>query len=158
MNCKEINKLIPDYLDNILTKDQAIEFQKHLNSCSKCIKLIEQVKSSYSLLKPTKNISEPAFYYTRLKQKMENMYAPKESIFKSALSRKVFQPIIYLASLVIAVYIGILIGSNPTTADQFSENNTDNIDYLETFAEYQYLNDFETEPIENLIIEDEDSK
>ncbi|MFC2104652.1 hypothetical protein ACFLS4_04790, partial [Bacteroidota bacterium] len=135
------------------------KFKEHLDSCPDCLSLYQKLSKSFDLLKPKAEIVNQPFYFTRLKQNMENMHVPRESIIKIVLSRKVFQPIIYLASLVIAVYIGILVGSSSTEPNQFSEsNNNDVIDYLQTFAEYQYLNDFETEPIENLIIEDEDSE
>ena len=155
MNCKEFKKIIPDYIDDKLSEEQIEEFQNHMNSCSDCSFLYQKLNNTLDLLKPKAEITEQAFYFTRLKQKMENRNSPKESIFISLLSRRLVQPVIYLASLIIAVYIGILIGSGSATQNQYSELNNDDKDYIQTFAEYQYLNDFEIEPIENLLIDDD---
>ena len=154
MNCKELKKILPDYIDKKLSEKQIEEFQNHMDSCSDCSILYQKFNNTLDLLKPKIEISEQAFYFTRLKQKMENRNATKESIFISLLSRKLVQPVIYLASLIIAVYIGILIGSGSATQNQYSELNNEDKDYIQTFAEYQYLNDFEMEPIENLLIDD----
>ncbi|MCK5170366.1 MAG: zf-HC2 domain-containing protein [Bacteroidales bacterium] len=156
MNCKEFIKIIPNYIDKKLSEEQIEEFQNHMNSCSNCSVLYQKLNITFDLLKPKTEIAEQAFYFTRLKQKMENRNSPKESIFVSLLSRKLVQPVIYLASLIIAVYIGILIGSGSATQNQYSELNDDDKDYIQTFAEYQYLNDFEIEPIENLLIDEND--
>jgi hypothetical protein len=157
MNCNEFIKIVPNYIDKKLSEEQIEEFQSHMNSCSDCSVLYQKLNNTFDLLKPKVEIAEQAFYFTRLKQKMENRNAPKESIFISLLSRKLVQPVIYLTSLIIAVYIGILIGSGSTTQNQYSElNNNDDKDYIQTFAEYQYFNDFEIEPIENLFIDEND--
>ena len=86
---------------------------------------------------------------------MENRIFKKDTILSILISRKVVQPIIYLTSLIIAVYIGILIGSSSPNQTDFSEVKANTENPLETFAEYNYLNDFEIEPIENLVIEEE---
>lgn len=154
MNCKELKKILPDYIDEKLSEKQTEEFQNHIDSCSDCSILHQKLNNTINLLKPKAEIAEQAFYFTRLKQKMENINSHRESIFVSFLSRKLIQPVVYLSSLIIAVYIGILIGSGSATQNQYSELNNENKDYIQTFAEYQYLNDFEIEPIENLLIDD----
>ncbi|MCD4834376.1 MAG: zf-HC2 domain-containing protein [Bacteroidales bacterium] len=155
MNCKNLKKILPDYIDKKLSEKQIEEFQNHIESCSDCSILYQKFNNTFDLLKPKAEIAEHAFYFTRLKQKMENRNSPKESIFISFFSRKLVQPVIYLSSLIIAVYIGILIGSGSVAQEQYSEFNNGNEDYIQTFAEYQYLNDFEIEPIENLLIDND---
>jgi hypothetical protein len=105
-------------------------------------------------LKPTTEITEQPFYYTRLKQRMENRTAATESIFNHIQIRKVLQPLLYLSSLILAVYIGILIGSSSAIPNQFSELNSQDKSYIEEFADNNYLNDFKIEPIENLFLVD----
>lgn len=153
MNCKNFKKILPDYIDKKLSEKQIEEFENHIAYCSDCSILYQKLNNTFDLLKPKAEIAEHSFYFTRLKQKMENRNSPKESIFISFFSKKLVQPAIYLASLIIAVYIGILIGSGSVTQNQYSELNNGNEDYIQTFAEYQYVNDFEIEPIENLLID-----
>lgn len=155
MDCKKVHRLLEDYLDNNLTKNLQTQVKSHLLSCNGCNKVYQNLKHSLEFLKPTSEISEQAFYYTRLKQTMENRISKKDTILSTLITRKVVQPIIYLTSLIIAVYIGILIGSSSPNPTDFSEVKSNTENPLETFAEYNYLNDFEIEPIENLVIEEE---
>jgi anti-sigma factor RsiW len=157
MNCKELKNIIPNYLDNELSKKQIIEFNNHLSSCAECSRVYTKTKETLDLLKPKAEIDEQAFYFTVLKQKMESRNIPEESIFATLLSRKLVQPMIYLSSLIIAVYIGILIGSSTGSSvqNQFSDLSSDENNYIKTYTEYQYLNDSEIETIENLLIDED---
>jgi anti-sigma factor RsiW len=155
MKCKEIHKLLHKFIDNELDVEQNIKVQKHLDTCANCHSLFIKVQSSFGLLKPNSEISEQAFYFTRLKQKMENKITPKESIFAGFLSKKLVQPVIYLSSLILAVYIGILIGSGSVEQNSYTEvHNNDENYYIESFAQHQYLNELDIEPIENLLLSD----
>lgn len=153
MNCKEFKKLLPNYNDAILSPKQSEKFQIHLDSCPNCSILFHKYINTIDLLKPKAEIKEQAFYFTRLKQRMENNNYQKRSIVSSFFLRKLIQPVIYLSSLILAVYIGILIGSGSVNQNQYSELNNDDTDYIKTYSEYQYINDFEIEPIENLLLE-----
>ena len=149
MNCKKVIKLIPDYIDKNLSIDQHDLVKEHLSECKKCNYYYQNLISSLEYLKPTKEISEQVFYYTRLKQKMENKYDKDFGTNLSIFRQKILQPVFYLASIFFAVYIGILIGSNSSKTNQLSDNNTKNDNYIEIFAESQHLNDLKIEIIEN---------
>lgn len=152
MNCREFNKILPNYNDERFSPKQKEEFQNHINSCSKCAILFQKFSSTIELLKPKAEIEEHLFYYTRLKQRMENSNLQRESILIKLLSKKLVQPLIYLSSLIIAVYIGILIGSGSVNQNAYSELKNIETNYIQSYAEYQYLNDFDIEPIENLLL------
>jgi len=141
-------------MDNELDVEQNIEVQKHLDTCANCYSLFIKVQGSLGLLKPNSEISEQTFYFTRLKQKMENKIIPKESVFAGFLSKKLVQPVIYLSSLILAVYIGILIGSGSVEQNSYTEVPNNDENYIESFAQHQYLNELDIEPIENLILSD----
>ncbi len=157
MNCKQIQKILPDYMDNNLTNVRSDKIRLHLQKCNNCFRLYERLEQSMNHLKPTATISEQPFYYTRLKQRMENKTTATESIFNPIQIRKVLQPVLYLSSLILAVYIGILIGSNSGIPNQYSKLDTEDKSYIEEFADNNYLNDFEIEPIENLFLVDSNS-
>ena len=156
MNCKEVEKILPQYIEKTLSDEESMRLKSHLNTCTQCSSLYNKLFKTLFLLKPKAEIQEQAFYYTRLKQKMENRYEENTSIINKLLSKKILQPAMYLASLMIAVYIGILIGSTSPNQNQFSDLNTEDKDYIRIFAEYQYLNDLEIETIENTLIVSED--
>ena len=153
MNCREIEKILPKYIEEKLSSEKNQEVLNHIDSCSNCSILYNKLIKTLSLLKPTSEIQEQPFYYTRLKQKMENQKEIMVSFLHPTLLKKLMQPAIYLVSLFLAVYIGILIGSGSSYQNKYSNVKEDNKDYIEIFAEYQYMNDFEIETIENLLIE-----
>ena len=153
MNCREIEKILPKYIEEKLSSEQNHEVLNHIDSCNDCSILYHKLIKTLSLLKPTSEIQEQPFYYTRLKQKMENQKEIMVSFLHPTLLKKLMQPAIYLVSLFLAVYIGILIGSGSSYQNKYSNVKEDNKDYIEIFAEYQYMNDFEIETIENLLIE-----
>lgn len=156
MNCKEFKKRLPDYIDNKLPNNLADEFKNHLDSCTTCASLYQKLVHTLDLLKPTNKMEQQAFYFTRLKQKMENKNIAQPSFITRILGSKVVQPAIYLSSLILAVYIGILIGSGSVKQNQYAEFNDKDTSYIQTYAEYQYLNDIEIEPIENFLLSSND--
>lgn len=153
MNCKRVEILLPKYIEKSISDKERIAVQYHIKTCTKCEYLYNNLSSSLDLLKVQKDIPEQAFYYTRLKQKMQNQYSEKESLFESIFKRKILQPIAYLASIVIAVFIGIQIGSNSGNQNQYTSVENSDKSYTEIFAESQYLNGFEIETIETEYIE-----
>lgn len=157
MKCKQIHKLLPDYIDQNLSDERSSVVHSHLENCEDCSMLYEKMQQSLSLLEPKSEISEQPFYYTRLKQRMENKLANKVSILDQLFSKKLLQPLIYLSSLIIAVYVGILIGSNSSVPNQFTNLNKQEQQYIEEFVENNYLNDLEIEPIETLFLVDSNS-
>ena len=156
MNCKQIHKLLPNYIDKKTSNKESEKIHLHLEDCKECSTVYKKLNNTIELLKPTKEITEQPFYYTRLKQRMENRSETHKLAYNSILLKKILQPAIYLASLIIAVYIGILIGSNSSIPNQYSKLNQDK-NYIEEFAEYNYLNDLEIESIENLFLADSNS-
>lgn len=149
MKCKQVKILLPDFINKNLTKDKSNLIEKHLVTCDECKKLYLRLNASLSLLKPKKDIPEQAFYYTRLKSKMEENVTSKENIVSKIFNRKILQPVLYLSSIILAVYIGILIGSSSNNQNNLSVIEETEKSYTEIFAEYQYLNGFEIETLEN---------
>ncbi len=152
MNCKEFRKSLPLYLDGEINPNKKKKLDIHLDSCAECSLFYQKISGSLFQLHSKKDIDEQAFYYTRLKQRMLNK-VQQESFIHSALFKKSLQLSTYFASIVIAVFIGILIGSGSDKL-QYSDINYDSKDYLKSYMEYQYLNDFELENKENILLTD----
>ncbi|HAF28416.1 MAG TPA: hypothetical protein DCG75_05145 [Bacteroidales bacterium] len=154
MNCKEFKNILSIYHDDLLTQKQKEEFQSHINSCSECSILFNNFSRTFNLLHSKSEIEDQPFYFTRLKQRMGNRNMKDKSLILSLFSKKLVQPLIYLSSLIIAVYIGILIGSGSVNPNQYTELKNNETDFIKSYAEYQYLNDFDIEPIETLLLEE----
>ena len=151
MNCNDVNKELTEFIEGKLSSGKHNLIKSHIDNCKICSVSYQNLVNSLSLLKPTKNIEEQAFYYTRLKQKMENRTEANTSILDVLLGKKTMQVSLYLASVVIAVFIGIQIGSYSNNTNQLSELNQDE-DYIQEFSKNQYLNDLEQETLEGVLI------
>jgi len=157
MKCKKIYKNLYRYHLGELSPPLKDEIDNHLINCPECSALYTKLVQTLDHLNDRETLPGQPFYYTRLKQRMENKKEKTESVWSNGLARKILQPSIYMASLVLAVYIGILIGSGTGSYEsKLAKNEALKEDYIEAFAEYQYLNDFQIESIENILISEND--
>ncbi|MGM0504654.1 MAG: zf-HC2 domain-containing protein [Bacteroidota bacterium] len=157
MKCKKIYKNLYRYHRGELSPPLKDEIDNHLTNCPECSVLYTKLVQTLDHLNDRETLPEQPFYYTRLKQRMENKKERYESVWSNGLARKILQPSIYMASLVLAVYIGILIGSGTGNYEsRLAKNEAQAEDYIEAFADYQYLNDFQIESIENVLISEND--
>ncbi len=153
MKCNKIHKILYRYHLGELSPQLKEEIDKHLINCPECSAIYTKMVQTLNHFNDKDTIPEQPFYYTRLKQRMENKKEIAESVWSNGLARKILQPSIYMASLVLAVYIGILIGSDTGSYEStLAKNEVVEEDYIEAFVEYQYLNDFQIESIENVLI------
>jgi len=130
---------------------------KHLANCPDCMALYQKYAQTISYLNDKETLPEQPFYYTRLKQRMENKKEKTETVWSNGFVKKILQPVIYMASLILAVYIGILIGSGAGNSEsRLAKNEALEDEYIEAFAQYQYLNDFQIESIENVLVSEEE--
>lgn len=60
--CVELVDLVTDYLDDTLDPEQRARFEEHLAACPGCVRYVEQIRATVSMLSrmPTKDLSEPA--------------------------------------------------------------------------------------------------
>ncbi|MEE4198368.1 MAG: zf-HC2 domain-containing protein [Bacteroidales bacterium] len=156
MKCAKIHKKIGAYHQGILSPQEKNKFEEHLSVCKACSGIYTKFVRTMNHLNSQETIPEQPFYYTRLKQRMENRKAQNESLLHGQWARKVLQPAIYTASILLAVYFGILIGTGATGNESRLANYEPAAeDYLNAYAEYQYLNDLGIESIENVLISEE---
>ena len=154
MNCHKIQKILPDYIESDLKSKSAEEVFLHLGNCATCNKMHSQLLITIQQLKPKSEIAEQPFYYTRLKQRMENNRVKRSLPSLNPNLKKVLQPLVYAATIIIVVYVGVLIGSSSSGISQYSGFELKDKEYIEDFADYNYINDLEIEPIETLFLTD----
>lgn len=60
--CTELVDQVTDYLDDVLDAEQRAPFEDHLAQCPGCVRYVEQIRATVSMLSrlPTKNLSGPA--------------------------------------------------------------------------------------------------
>lgn len=68
---KHINEQISAYIDGMMPGKEMAEFEKHINECEKCKKLLEETKKALSALHEVKDKPLPAGYLSRLSAKLD---------------------------------------------------------------------------------------
>lgn len=80
MDCREIKDLLDRYIDDDLTKDEALIVKKHLSSCKECgeeFALLKKYRAEMSALKPVK---APADFIKQLNDRIDNQSFLKKSV------------------------------------------------------------------------------
>jgi len=68
---KHINEQISAYIDGMMAGKDKAEFEKHLNECEKCKKLLEETKKALNALHEVKDKPLPSGYLSRLSAKLD---------------------------------------------------------------------------------------
>lgn len=68
LDCKEVNRVVSDYIDGDLQPDETIEFETHLESCKECSKLVSEVKNLVNIAKSLNTNRLPEEIRLRLRQ------------------------------------------------------------------------------------------
>jgi len=90
MNCQDFRDKLELYLDNELSDQEKVEFEKHLSKCSSCAKELELLKSISSFGKIVSFSEPPPEYWNQLSQDiMQQIGEPEEKIswIKGTLER-----------------------------------------------------------------------
>jgi anti-sigma factor RsiW len=60
--CVELVDVVTDYLDDALEPEQRARFESHLEECPGCVRYLDQIRTTVSLLSrmPVKDLSAPA--------------------------------------------------------------------------------------------------
>ena len=134
MKCKEVHKLIGPFLNGSMDVKKSGLFRSHLSECRSCEKLVGELSATLSILDEQKRILPDPFMHTRIWQEIENRQ--KTNVLFSI--RRIVQPIMVAAILIIGIYIGIGLGNsyvseaeeiasvdNRTLVDEFLFNEMD---------------------------------
>lgn len=144
MDCKQIEKNILFYIDKELSITNNIAFNAHLNNCEHCKLLVENVSTtyqSYDII--TENLENP-YFYTRLKQKLENKNTRTPYFVK-----RILQPVSLASLLLLGIFTGIFIGSQYKSINSTSEEIRSS--QIKTYAEENYLTELDNDNYEYLL-------
>ena len=156
MKCKKIKSNLLLYIDNELSDKSMKEIDLHLKQCEQCNKEFNKLSAVYKHLGNKTMIPENPFFYTRLRQKMENKLLKSHSVKKQLLA--VLQPVTYVFLLGVGIYIGILIGSGGMNNNNISTSESQNPEYMQEYSSSLYLDEMKLETIESsFIAEDNDN-
>lgn len=145
MNCKTLHTKIIFFLEEELPDCEMEEIKVHLESCPGCIAFASEMKKTLTVLHNDKLQEVNPFFYTRVKARLENQEAEKTAARRNPVLMRILQPALFSMLLLGGIYAGIKIGQ-PAGINPGSPVYTEN-------EMIPYLNEMETESIENFLIE-----
>jgi predicted anti-sigma-YlaC factor YlaD len=145
MKCSETHKQLFLYLDGELSENEIRRIDNHLEECASCRSVYENTREAWNALREEEIPHQP-FFYTRLKQRMENR-KNRSVPDLNRIGRAILQPAIYFIILGLGIYIGVQLGQGIEPQDG-TVSTTEQINYMENYAKSQYLNGMELERIE----------
>ena len=114
MDCKTVEKHLPLFFEKQLPENILIQVQKHLNTCSKCNRLLDRFSQVWPSLENRQDIQPSADFARQLQQRV--LEYDEESNYKKRSSRFLIHSMRVAATIVltgIAVSSGIYLGQFP---------------------------------------------
>ncbi|MBU1013139.1 MAG: hypothetical protein KKG99_09030 [Bacteroidetes bacterium] len=144
MKCKKVHKLINPFLNGSMDVEKSGLFHSHLSECRSCEKLVREMSSTLSILDKQKRVIPDPFMHTRILQEIEN----RQSTNVLFNIRRILQPIMVAAILIIGIYIGIGLG-NSYVSEGEEIASADNRTLVDEFL----FNEMDYEPFEIFLID-----
>jgi len=146
MNCKEAEKYMLFFNENELASDLADSLETHMAECAHCAGLYENIKACMLSIKPDKQVEADFYFYTRLKQRLENKKRSKT--FPEFIPKPILQAIAISCLLAIGIFTGIKIGVNYDSNNALTEETRTS--QLTSYSQDTYIADISNEQIESL--------
>lgn len=164
MDCQEIKKLIPIYLDKELEPKESQQVKEHLSACSACQKEFEAFAESWAMLGELDEIRPQPGFVGRFWTKLAEEQSWQERILevvKGGLLKQRLVPVLVTACLVVIVgsfslyHYWQIQGTNQILSSLSDEDlamveNMELVENLDIIEEIDFLEDLDV--IENLDI------
>jgi anti-sigma factor RsiW len=144
MDCKQIEKNILFFIDKELSVANNIAFNAHLNNCEHCKLKVENISATYQSFDIVEDKLDDPYFYTRLKQKLENKNTKTPYFVK-----RILQPASLVSLLLLGIFTGIFIGSQYKSINSTSEEIRNS--QIKTYAEENYLTELDNDNYEYLL-------
>ena len=86
--CKEINNLLPAYLEDVLSPEEKKRVEEHLHTCSYCRQDVADLKKAAGLLHNLEEVEPPPFFEQRIMAAIREDNKQKQGVW-----RKLFFPL-----------------------------------------------------------------
>ncbi len=145
MNCNTLHTKIIFFTEGGLPAWEMEEIKIHLENCSDCAAFANEMKKTLAVIENEKMPQLNPFFYTRVKARLENQVENVVATRQTPVLVRILQPALFSLLLLAGIYTGIKIG-------QPAKNAADTSVYAETEM-IPYLNEMESETIENFLME-----
>ncbi|HPV18715.1 MAG TPA: zf-HC2 domain-containing protein [Prolixibacteraceae bacterium] len=139
MKCRKCFRDLTAYLEGTLGPEAQAGVERHLDECKECRGFAEFLRDNYFLAAEEYRVEPAPFFFTRVKARLESVTATTAN----SSWRVLLQPAFFSLLLLLGIYSGIRLGStlNPGSRDRLT---------AERFV--PWINELETEPIENFLM------
>lgn len=112
MNCKKVKQNLIFLAEGSLQPEQAASMHQHLEHCVTCNHVYTEVLQTLAVIEADNQIKVDPWFAGRLEQQFVNLQTEKNSrLIKLKTAYRLLRVVPVAASLLIALWIGILIGS-----------------------------------------------
>jgi len=109
MVCADMKKNLFGYLEDKLPADVQCAFEEHLQSCKSCSEIVSECISFEKLISKEKTTVPNTFAGTRILQRLESELESR-NYHRRINHLRFLQPALITFSLILALFIGFLIG------------------------------------------------
>jgi hypothetical protein len=102
-NCKEIEKYLPLYPDNLLSGEDKLALEEHLKSCTECAKTLAQLKETQDLVSHLKEVEPPPWFKQKIMVRVRKEAENKSFVQKWFYPLRIKIPVQIFATVFIAV-------------------------------------------------------
>ena len=149
MTCRSVQKNLLDYIEDSVDRALGIEVKKHLESCSECFRLYQNVQETYTSFKRVPKQDPGPYFSARVLARYQRWEAIETNWSHRIL--RVLQPIAASVLILVGVTAGIYLGKNLASSTTFTSSQVVNNESLETYASEYYLDGLGEQSVENLI-------
>lgn len=124
-DCSNLRENLFAYSENELAPSLKEQLDRHVAGCSTCSALVQQFNNVLAVVKEQSEAEPRPFAETRLQQRIDNyMESSGKPLFSFSI-RTLLQPAIISLGMMLALAIGILIGSEKAGKHSNLANTTD---------------------------------
>jgi predicted 2-oxoglutarate/Fe(II)-dependent dioxygenase YbiX len=112
MNCKKVKQNLIFLAEGSLQPEQAAAMHQHMAHCNKCNHVYTEMLQSLSVIEPDKQIKVDPWFSGRVEQQFISIQTAKNNrVIELKPVYRLLRIVPVAASLLIAIWLGILIGS-----------------------------------------------
>ena len=141
MDCKKFQTKIIFLHDEQMTENEKKEMRDHMMGCPDCTKAYIVLSEALDIIVQEKNIQPKPYLFSRIKTRLNSTRTVQRPT-KTLLAK--LQPAMFIFLLIISVYIGTTVGYSFSKKIEI-QSYTNEISL--------YINEMQTEPLENFLIE-----
>ena len=156
MKCNEIKDNLIFFVEGSLEQGMDLQVQSHLKECSNCDAYFQKMKSVLAIIENEKIKETNPYFAMKVMERIKSNTRNEMNTTPLQLVR-VLKPVLAVFLVAIAIYTGITLGGSYTQNNKVSIDDS-RANELQVLADDFYLNEFEMENIETILLTENNKK